>query len=112
MRYYKPSTIGCSPLVLGRGPTTVCRTCGDTMKHFRTIFRLGVRPEKFMFRALPAKGAIQRKSRWWPKGASVGTPVNSMNHVRLRGVTYPESEISCVSISVASSTSNFRNRRQ
>ena len=58
MSYYKPSTpaIERSSLVSDRGPTIVCRTCGDTMKHFRTISRLGVRPEKFMFRCPSCKG--------------------------------------------------------
>jgi hypothetical protein len=44
------------PLVPDRGPTIVCRTCGDTMKHFRTISGLGVRPETFMFRCPSCKG--------------------------------------------------------
>jgi hypothetical protein len=58
MSYYKPSTpaIERSPLVPDEGPTIVCRTCGDTMKRFRTIARLGVRPEKFMFRCPSCKG--------------------------------------------------------
>ena len=58
MSYNKPATpaIARSPMVPDRGPTIVCRTCGDTMKHFRTISRLGVRPEKFMFRCPSCKG--------------------------------------------------------
>ena len=54
----KPATpaIARSPMVPDRGPTIVCRTCGDNMKHFRTISRLGVRPEKFMFRCPSCKG--------------------------------------------------------
>jgi hypothetical protein len=58
MLYYKPSppAIARSPLVPDRGLTIVCRTCGDTMKHFRTITRLGVRPEKLMFRCPSCKG--------------------------------------------------------
>ena len=58
MSYYKPSTpaIERAPLVPDRGATIVCRTCGDTMKHFRTISRLGVQPEKFMFRCPSCKG--------------------------------------------------------
>jgi hypothetical protein len=57
MSYYKPATpaIERSPLVPDRGPTIVCRSCGDTMKHFRTIPRLGVRPEQFMFRCPSCK---------------------------------------------------------
>ena len=63
MRYYKPSTpaIERSHLVLESGPTIVCRTCGDTMKHFRTILRLGVRPEQFMFRCPSCKGVDTRE---------------------------------------------------
>jgi hypothetical protein len=56
MPYHPPSTVKRSPLVPDRGPTIVCRSCGDTMKHFRTISRLGVRPEKFMFRCPSCKG--------------------------------------------------------
>ena len=58
MPYDKPSTpaIARSPLVPDRGRTVVCRICGDTMKHFRTISRLGVRPEQFMFRCPSCKG--------------------------------------------------------
>ena len=58
MTYDPPSTpaVERSPLVPDRGLTIVCRTCGDTMKHFRTISRLGVRPEKFMFRCPSCKG--------------------------------------------------------
>jgi hypothetical protein len=29
--------------------TIVCLSCGDTMKHLRTLPSLGVRPEKFIF---------------------------------------------------------------
>ena len=63
MSYYKPSTpaIERSPLVPDRDPTIVCRTCGDTMKHFRTILRLGVRPEKFMFRCPSCQGVDTRE---------------------------------------------------
>ena len=58
MPYDKPSTpaIARSPLVPDRGRTVVCRICGDTMKHFRTILKHGVRPEKFMFRCPSCKG--------------------------------------------------------
>jgi hypothetical protein len=39
----------------------VCRSCGDTMEHFRTIPRLGVRPEQFMFRCPSCKGVDIRE---------------------------------------------------
>jgi hypothetical protein len=42
--------------VADRGRTILCRACGDTMKHFRTISRFGVRPEQFMFRCPSCKG--------------------------------------------------------
>ena len=45
-----------SPLVSDKGRTMVCRSCGDTMRHFRTISRFGVRPEQFMFRCPSCKG--------------------------------------------------------
>ena len=50
MPHDTPSTIERSRLAPDRGPTIVCRSCGDTMKHFRTISRFGVRLEQFMFR--------------------------------------------------------------
>jgi hypothetical protein len=56
MPYDKPSAIARAPLVPAGGRTIVCRTCGDTMKHFRTISRFGVRPEQFMFRCPSCKG--------------------------------------------------------
>ena len=51
MSYYTPSTpaIGRSPPVPGNTPTIVCLSCGDTMQHFCTIPRLGVRREKLIF---------------------------------------------------------------
>jgi hypothetical protein len=58
MAYDKPppAVIARPRLVPDRGPTIVCRCCGDTMKHFRTVPRLGVRPEQFMFRCPSCKG--------------------------------------------------------
>jgi hypothetical protein len=37
------------PPVPDSTPTIVCFSRGDTMKHFRTISRLGVRPEQLIF---------------------------------------------------------------
>jgi uncharacterized Zn finger protein len=58
MPYDTVSTLAIepSPLVSDRGRSIVCRSCGDTMKHFRTILRFGVRPEQFMFRCPSCKG--------------------------------------------------------
>jgi hypothetical protein len=36
--------------------TIVCLSCGDTMKHLRTLARLGVRPEKLIFVCPSCKG--------------------------------------------------------
>jgi hypothetical protein len=36
--------------------TIVCLSCGDTMKHLRTLPRLGVRPEKLVFVCPSCKG--------------------------------------------------------
>jgi hypothetical protein len=75
MPYDKPPTsvIERSPLVADRGRTIVCRSCGDTMKHFRTIPRLGVRPEQFMFRCPYCKEVDTKELKRVAKGASVGT---------------------------------------
>ena len=61
MSYYKPLTIERSPLVSDKGRTIVCHSCGDTMRHFRTISRFGVRPEQFMFRCPSCKGVDTRE---------------------------------------------------
>jgi hypothetical protein len=51
MPYYTPST----PTIESPAPipastrTLVCHTCGDTMKHLRTLPKLGVRPKKLIF---------------------------------------------------------------
>jgi hypothetical protein len=50
------SAIERSPLVPDGGLTIVCPSCGDAMKHFRTISRFGVRLEQFMFRCPSCKG--------------------------------------------------------
>ena len=51
MPYYTPSilTVERSPPIPDYRPTIVCLSCGDTMKHLRTIPKLGVRPEKLIF---------------------------------------------------------------
>ena len=51
MQYYPPSipAIECSPLVPEKTTILVCPSCGDTMKHLRTIPKLGVRLEQFIF---------------------------------------------------------------
>jgi protein-arginine kinase activator protein McsA len=62
MPYDTVSTLAVerSSLVPDKGRTIVCRSCGDTMKHFRTISRFGVRPEQFMFRC-PSCKAVDTK---------------------------------------------------
>ena len=51
MQYYPPSipAIECSPLVPDNTTILVCPSCGDTMQHVRTIPKLGVRLEQFIF---------------------------------------------------------------
>jgi hypothetical protein len=51
MRYYTPSipAMECPPLVPDNTPVLVCPSCGDTMKHLRTIPKLGARLEQFIF---------------------------------------------------------------
>ena len=58
MPYYTPSTsaIERSPLYPTGRPTIVCLSCGDTMKHFRTISKLGGRPEQLIFVCPSCKG--------------------------------------------------------
>ena len=51
MQYYLPSipAIECPPLVPDNTPILVCPSCGDTMKHLRTIPKFGARLEQFIF---------------------------------------------------------------
>jgi hypothetical protein len=51
MPHYTPSapTIERSPPIHDGAPTLVCLSCGDTMKHFRTISKFGVRSEQLIF---------------------------------------------------------------
>ena len=64
MQYHAPSisAIECPPLVPDTTPTLICPSCGDTMKHARTIPKLGARLEQFIFvcpscEGIDAKGA-------------------------------------------------------
>jgi hypothetical protein len=51
MQYYTPSipAIECSPLGPDNTPVLICPSCGDTMKHLRTIPKLGARLEQLIF---------------------------------------------------------------
>jgi hypothetical protein len=51
MQYYTPSipAVECPPLVPDNTPALICPSCGDTMRHFRTIPKLGARLEQLMF---------------------------------------------------------------
>jgi hypothetical protein len=48
---YPPSiaAIECSPLGPDNTRVLICPSCGDTMKHLRTIPKLGARLEQFIF---------------------------------------------------------------
>jgi hypothetical protein len=78
MPYYTPSTRATerSPPVPNGTRTIVCLSCGDTMKHFRTISKLGVRRERLLFVCPSCKGVdtkeVERAA--WRKGAPVGAP--------------------------------------
>ena len=50
-----------SPPVRDSTPTIVCFYCGDTMKHFRTIPKFGVRPEQLIFVCPSCKGVDTRE---------------------------------------------------
>jgi hypothetical protein len=56
-------TIQRSPPVLDREPTIVCLSCGDTMRHFRTIPKLGVRSEQLIFVCPSCKGVDTKETR-------------------------------------------------
>ncbi len=41
--------------------TLVCSSCGDTMKHLRTIRKLGVHPEKLIFVCPSCKEVVTKE---------------------------------------------------
>jgi len=41
--------------------TILCVSCGDTMKHFRTIAKLGMRPEQHIFVCPSCKGVDNKE---------------------------------------------------
>jgi hypothetical protein len=65
MQYYPPSipAIECPPLVPDKTPVLVCPSCGDTMKHLRTIPKLGARLEQFVFVCPSCEGLDTREAR-------------------------------------------------
>jgi len=71
MPYYTPSTsaIERSSPVPNSTPTIVCLSCGDTMKHFRTISKLGVRPEQLIFVCPSCKGVDTKEVKRGAKGS-------------------------------------------
>ena len=44
--------------------TLVCLSCGDTMKHLRTLPKFGVRPEKLIVVCPSCKGADTKEGKW------------------------------------------------
>jgi hypothetical protein len=67
MPYYTPSApaIECSSPLPDNTPTVVCPSCGDTMKHLRTIPSLGVRREQIIF-VCPSCKELDTKVRRLP----------------------------------------------
>ena len=63
MQYYMPSipAIECPPLIRDDTPILICPSCGDTMKHVRTIPKLGVRLEQFIFACPSCEGIDSRE---------------------------------------------------
>jgi hypothetical protein len=63
MTNYTPSTpsIERSPPVPDNTPSLVCLSCGDTMKLFRAIPKLGARPEQLIFVCPSCNGVDTRE---------------------------------------------------
>ena len=61
MPYSTPATH--PHLVLDSTRTLVCASCGDTMKHLRTLPRLGVRLEKLIFVCPSCKGVDTKEGK-------------------------------------------------
>ena len=62
---HTPSTraIERLPPVPDGTPTMLCLSCGDTMKHVRTIAELGVRPRQFIFVCPSCKGINTKEGK-------------------------------------------------
>jgi hypothetical protein len=69
MPFYTPSlpTIEDPHLVPGSTRTIVCLSCGDTMKHLRTLPRFGVRREKLVFVCPSCKGVDTKELTTMPQ---------------------------------------------
>jgi hypothetical protein len=65
MPHYTPSVpaIERAQPVPDNTRTLVCLSCGDTMKHLRTIAKFGVRPEKLIFVCPSCKGVEAKELR-------------------------------------------------
>ena len=65
MPYDAPSTstVERVPLNATGAPTVVCLCCGDTMKHFLTIAKLGARPERLVFVCPSCNGVDAKELR-------------------------------------------------
>ncbi len=68
MPYDTPSTsvVERSPLAASSTPTIVCPSCGGTMKHFRTIPKLGVRKDQLIFVCPSCKGVDTKEVKLGP----------------------------------------------
>jgi hypothetical protein len=53
----QPTRFEYSPREPDSPPAVVCQCCGDTMKHSRTLPKLGVRPELLVF-VCPSCGEV------------------------------------------------------
>ncbi len=62
---YTPSarTVERLPRVPDRTPTMLCVSCGDTMKHVRTIERLGMGSQQFIFVCPSCEGVDTREGK-------------------------------------------------
>ena len=69
MPFYTPSipAVEHRPRVPDSTRTIVCLSCGDTMKHLRTLPRLGVRLEKLIFVCPSCKGIDTKELISTPK---------------------------------------------
>jgi hypothetical protein len=65
MAHYTPSipAIESPHPVRDSTRTLVCLSCGDTMKHLRTLPKLGVRPEKLIFVCPSCKAVDTKEAR-------------------------------------------------
>jgi hypothetical protein len=91
MPYHSPSTIadeGSHPLP-DSNRTLVCPSCGDTMRHLRTVPKIGVRQEKLIFACPSCKEVDTKEIKSTRRDTGSSVPSRSAFRYLRRGIRTP-----------------------